>query len=165
MVTAAPRRDSAHRRSLAHHAGAPARWLGSCYDRGGGQGGETMTQPVLGRVVIYTARIEEMAAFYARHFGYAALRAEGDRIVELRSDAGGLALLLHPAAAGQKQGQVLVKLVFDVEDVAAFCASAEARGLDFGKVHRANGYSFANAKDPSGNAIQVSSRCFAKREA
>ena len=54
----------------------------------------------------------------------------------------------------------MVKLVFDVEDVSAFCESAKTQGLDFGKIHEAGGYQFANAKDPSKNSIQVSSRAF-----
>ena len=118
--------------------------------------------PILGRVLIYTRRPDEMAAFYARHFGYSVVRSETDRIVELRSQAGGATILLHPAASSQKEGQVLVKLVFDVEDVAAFCAAAKENGLTFGKIHQADGYAFSNAKDPAGNSIQVSSRGFAR---
>jgi len=118
--------------------------------------------PLLGRVVIYTGRIDQMAEFYAKHFGFSVLRKGSDRIVELRSPAGGMAIHLHPAAARQKEGQVLVKLVFDVEDVEAFCASAKEQGLAFGTVHRADGYLFANAKDPAKNSIQVSSRAFAE---
>lgn len=114
----------------------------------------------LGRLVIYTSKIDQMADFYAKHFGFSVLRADDDRIVELRAHSSGMALLLHPAAAKQKEGQVLVKLVFDVEDVPAFCEAARADGLDFGKVHKAGGYEFANAKDPSKNSIQVSSRAF-----
>lgn len=118
--------------------------------------------PILGRILIYTRRPDEMAAFYARHFGYAAMRLKADRIVELRPQVGGLAILLHPAASSQKEGQVLVKLVFDVEDVEDFCATAKENGLSFGKIHRTSGYAFANAKDPAGNSIQVSSRAFAR---
>ena len=114
----------------------------------------------LGRLVIYTSKIDQMADFYAKHFDFSVLRAEDDRIVELRAQNSGLTLLLHPAAAKQKQGQALVKLVFDVEDVSAFCEAARADGLVFGKIHRADGYEFANAKDPSRNSIQVSSRAF-----
>ncbi|PTQ74610.1 VOC family protein [Celeribacter persicus] len=117
----------------------------------------------LGRIVIYTKKIEQMAEFYAKHFGFSCLRSEGDRIVELRPRAGGSAILLHFASAKQKEGQALVKLVFDVEDVALFCDSANRAGLKFSKVHQADGYVFANAKDPSGNSIQVSSRAFAQR--
>ncbi|MDV7144945.1 VOC family protein [Tropicimonas sp. TH_r6] len=121
-----------------------------------------MTAP-LGRIVIYTKKIEQMAAFYARHFGFSVARAEGDRILELRPQTAGAALLLHPVSAGQKEGQALVKLVFDVEDVAAFCEASGKNGLKFGKVHQADGYVFSNAKDPSGNSVQVSSRAFVRR--
>ena len=114
----------------------------------------------LGRLVVYTRRIDEMAEFYSRFFGFSVVRLENDRIVELSPKNGGMTILLHPAAAKQKEGQVLVKLVFDVEDVPAFCKAAEANGLVFGKIHEAAGYSFANAKDPAKNSIQVSSRAF-----
>ncbi|WP_323771181.1 VOC family protein [Antarctobacter sp.] len=122
----------------------------------------TMTAP-LGRIVIYTKKIEQMGEFYAKHFGFSLCRAEGDRIFELTPQAAGAAILLHPASAGQKEGQALVKLVFDVEDVAAFCEAVRGNGLEFGKIHQADGYVFANAKDPSGNSIQVSSRAFVQR--
>ena len=77
--------------------------------------------------------------------------------------AEGATILLHPASAKQKEGQVLVKLVFDIEEVAAFCETASRNGLKFGKIIQANGYVFANAKDPSGNSVQVSSRAFVPR--
>ncbi len=102
-----------------------------------------------------------MTAFYCRHFGFEPLQRPGDRIVELKPKRSGLALLLHPASKGQKPGQSLIKLVFDVEDVAAFCEKAKQQGLEFGPVHQVDGYSFANAKDPSNNSISVSSRAFA----
>ena len=114
----------------------------------------------LGRVVIYTKKMDEMAAFYARHFGFKVQRRDGDRLVELTPELQGIPILLHPAASRQKEGQVLVKLVFDVEDVEAFCLSAKADGLTFGPVQRGAGYVFANAKDPSGNPIQISGRAF-----
>ncbi|MEP2028983.1 MAG: hypothetical protein ABJI96_09800 [Paracoccaceae bacterium] len=72
-----------------------------------------------------------------------------------------MALLLHPASKGQNEGQSLVKLVFDVEDVPAFCKTAAANNLSFGAIHKAEGYVFANAKDPSNNSVSVSSRAFA----
>jgi len=68
--------------------------------------------------------------------------------------------MLHPMSDGRKEGQTLVKLVFDVPDVAAFCSSAAARGLVFGSIHHAEGYSFANVKDPAKNSVSVSSRAF-----
>lgn len=68
--------------------------------------------------------------------------------------------MIHPAGKAQKMGQSLVKMVFDVEDVAAFCARCAGEGLEFGPLHQADGYVFANAKDPCGNSISVSSRAF-----
>jgi hypothetical protein len=39
-------------------------------------------------------------------------------------------------------------------------------GLEFGSTHHdhANGYCFANAKDPDGNSISVSSRGFIEKQ-
>ncbi len=117
----------------------------------------------LGRIVLYTKRIPEMVRFYVDHFGFQVVEHEGDRIVELRPAQGGAVLLLHPAAKSQKEGQVLVKLVFDLEDVTAFCKTAAEKGLVFGPITEADGYCFANAKDPSMNSIAVSSRAFVDR--
>ncbi|MEL6170010.1 MAG: VOC family protein [Pseudomonadota bacterium] len=117
----------------------------------------------LGRLIIYTKKLEEMSDFYRRYFGFEELRLENDRIVELVAQGQGANILLYPVSPRRKETQTLVKLVFDVEDVAAFCTAAERRGLTFGSIHQADGYSFANAKDPSGNSVQVSSRAFVAR--
>jgi predicted enzyme related to lactoylglutathione lyase len=118
--------------------------------------------PALGRIILYVRDVERSAGFYATHFGYVAQRELGDRIVELHGPAGAANIMLHPAAKGQKLGQATVKLVFDVEDVPGFVAAAQAGGLAFGTLHKGDGYLFANAKDPDGNAISVSSRAFRK---
>lgn len=117
----------------------------------------------LGRIIIYTKKLEEVADFYCKHFGFEVLRLEDDRIVELVAQGTGSNILLYPMSTSRKDGQTLVKLVFDVEDVEEFCRSSEERGLKFGSVHRADGYCFANAKDPAKNSISVSSRAFVKR--
>ncbi|MBW4706865.1 VOC family protein [Roseobacter sp. YSTF-M11] len=117
-----------------------------------------MTSPVLGSLILYTSKIDEMAAFYRDHFGYVRHDVPGDRIVEMQPGDTGPALLLHKAAKGQRQGQSTVKLVFAVADVAAFCDDRSARGLTFGPLHQADGYVFANTKDPSGNSVSVSGR-------
>ena len=114
--------------------------------------------PPLASLIIYTSKTDEMVAFYKTHFGYEVLRKEGDRIVELQPPEGGVPLLLHPAAKGMRQGQAAVKLVFACADVEGFCDAAAARGLHFGKLHKADGYVFANTKDPSGNSVSVSGR-------
>lgn len=116
----------------------------------------------LSRVILYARDVEATVAFYERHFGFQVKRLPGDRIVELVAAEAGANIMVHAAAKSVKTGQVTVKLVFDVEDVAAFSARSAANGLTFGPEHQADGYSFANAKDPSGNNIQVSSRAFRK---
>lgn len=116
----------------------------------------------LNRLVIYAKNVEETARFYEKHFGFEALRLPSDRIVELVARDGGANIMLHEAAAGQRSGQSLIKLVFDVEDVEAFCRHCAENGLDFGTVRKADGYLFANAKDSCGNSISVSSRAFRK---
>ena len=115
---------------------------------------------VLNRVVLYVRSVEDSAAFYERFFGFEPQRQDGDRIVELKHPQGGVSLMLHPASKGQQIGQVLVKLVFDVEEVEAFCAATASQGLVFGPIHQADGYQFANARDPSENPVSVSSRAF-----
>jgi predicted enzyme related to lactoylglutathione lyase len=117
----------------------------------------------LNRLIIYARDVEETARFYEKHFGFRAMRLPGDRIVELIAEDGGANIMLHPAAKGQRSGgQAMVKLVFDVEDVEAFCARSAANGLHFGAIHKADGYLFANAKDPCQNSVSVSSRAFRK---
>ena len=116
----------------------------------------------LNRLVIYAKNVEETALFYETHFGYVAHNEPGDRITELVCQKGGVNIMLHQAAKGQKSGQSLIKLVFDEENVAAFCASCAQNGLEFGPIHQADGYEFANAKDPCQNSVSVSSRAFRK---
>ncbi len=118
--------------------------------------------PELNALVIYTRRMDEMVAFYTLHFGYHAVEMLGDRIVELRSGIGGVTLLLHPAAKGQREGQVLVKLTFTVPDVAAFREVLLASGVTVGALHIADGYKFANLKDPAKNSVSISSRLAAR---
>lgn len=115
--------------------------------------------PSFNRVLLYVRDVAATARFYEDHFGMRASMDEDGRIVELASPDAGV-IMLHQAAKGQKQGQSSVKLVFDVADVAAFRAQCLAAGLDVGPIHDADGYAFANLKDPAGNSVSVSSRAF-----
>lgn len=119
----------------------------------------SITRPIT-RIILYTKRIEEMITFYERHFGFETSREEGDRLVTLSHPGQSVRLLLHPAGKGIREGHACVKLVFDVEDVEAFCEEARRNGLEFGAIHQADGYLFANAKDPSKNPISISGRAF-----
>ena len=118
----------------------------------------------LNRLVLYVKDLEVSAEFYETHFGYKRQQIAGDRILELVPDGTGATLMLHQAAKSQKYGQSSVKLVFDVENVFEFIAVNGDKGPSFGPIHQADGYVFANCKDPNGNSISISSRAFVKRK-
>jgi predicted enzyme related to lactoylglutathione lyase len=111
----------------------------------------------LSRVVLYVRDIPAVASFYQRFFGLQPLGSPEPGWLELGPPGGGCAIALHQAAVSQKRGSE-IKLVFGVADVHAFKAASAAAGLQFGPVHQAPGHAFANAKDPAGNAISISSR-------
>lgn len=117
-------------------------------------------QSPLGTIIIYARDMQKSAAFYSKHFGFTTNGEVNEGLIELNAPNGGAAILIHQAAKSVKLGQVGVKLSFHVEDVAAFVAEAAAQGLTFGAIHRANGYSFANAKDPDMNSVSVSNRAY-----
>lgn len=116
----------------------------------------------LNRLLLYAKDVAETARFYQKYFGFKVFQIPGDRIIELLNQDGGANIMIHAAAKGQRKGQSSIKLVFDVADVEAFCSRSAENGLTFGPIHRADGYSFANAKDPNLNPISVSSRAFRK---
>jgi catechol 2,3-dioxygenase-like lactoylglutathione lyase family enzyme len=116
--------------------------------------------PSVSRVILYVKNIEKVAAFYEEIFGMRRIPSRGTGWLELESPSGGCRVALHQAAKGQKSGAA-VKLVFGVLDVVAFAAAAQAKGLKFGSLHVVRGdpgHEFANAKDPAGNSISISSR-------
>jgi predicted enzyme related to lactoylglutathione lyase len=114
----------------------------------------------LGTVIIYARDMKKSAAFYSQHFGFETTGEVVEGLIELQAKSGGAGLLIHQAAKSVKLGQVGVKLSFHVPDVVAFVEVAATNGLKFGAVHEANGYQFANAKDPDKNSVSVSSRAF-----
>lgn len=118
-------------------------------------------RPSLNRIMLYARNVQKTCAFYERHFGFTSESKPDDRITELTPSNGGAILMVHQAAKGAKTGQAAVKLVFDVEDVEGFKQQCSLQGLQFGPTHQADGYCFANAKDPDGNSVSVSSRAFA----
>jgi predicted enzyme related to lactoylglutathione lyase len=114
----------------------------------------------LGTLIIYARDVHRSAAFYRQHFGFESSGEVVEGLIELKATNGGASLLIHPAAKSVKLGQAGVKLSFHVSDVEAFKKEASARGLEFGATHQANGYTFANAKDPDKNSVSISSRAF-----
>lgn len=113
--------------------------------------------PAISRIILYVRDMPKVAAFYERHFEMRALPKEKKDWLELSSESGGCTIALHQASATQKSGAAM-KLVFGVRDVGGFVKKRKADGLNFGVIHKADGFEFANAKDPAGNSIQVSSR-------
>ena len=116
----------------------------------------------LGTILIYARDMERSANFYCKHFGFESTGKVSEGLIELRPVGGGAGIVIHQAAKSVKLGQVGVKLTFHVEDIGAFAERAAKGGLKFGAIHEANGYSFANAKDPDKNSVCISSRAFRK---
>ncbi len=115
--------------------------------------------PSISRVILYVKDIERVAVFYERFFGLRRTNSEEPGWLELASPSGGCSVALHQATKAQKSGAA-VKLVFGVKDVQAFKEEAASRGLLFGPLHGGErlGHEYANAKDPAGNSVSISSR-------
>lgn len=116
-----------------------------------------MESPQLTRVILYVRDIPKVATFYTKHFGLVPIPGAEEGWLELAPINGGCSIALHQATTAQKRGSE-IKLVFGIRDVAAFKRQCEKAGLKFGVIHQAEGFQFSNAKDPAGNAIQISSR-------
>lgn len=115
---------------------------------------------MLNTILIYARDPAASAGFYRRHFGFQTSGGMAEGLIELASPESGANILIHQAAKSVKQGQACVKLMFSVRDVEAFKAQSARQGLIFGSTHQANGYAFANAKDPDGNSVAISSRAY-----
>ena len=111
-------------------------------------------------VTIYARDVQKTADFYRRFFGFVGSGEAVEGLILLTSPNGGAGIAILQAAKSVKLGQVGVKLSFAVRDVEAFKLESERRGLKFGSTHLANGYSFANAKDPDKNSVSISSRAY-----
>ena len=120
--------------------------------------------PPISRVILYVQNMPKAAKFYQTYFGLQEVATGHSDLIHLISPSGGCALTLLQASKGQKVGQSIVKLVFDVEDVETFKQNSTERGLTFGVTHRGDDYEFANARDPAKNLVQISSRRFAKKK-
>jgi catechol 2,3-dioxygenase-like lactoylglutathione lyase family enzyme len=111
----------------------------------------------ISRIILYVRDIPKVAAFYQTHFGLQPISPAEDGWLEIGTADGGCRIALHRAATSQKRGSE-IKIVFGVKNVRKFVAGRAAFGLKFGAIHEADGHEFANARDPAGNSIQVSSR-------
>ena len=111
-------------------------------------------------VTIYARDVQKTADFYRKFFGFVGSSEVVEGLILLTSPNGGAGITILQAAKSVRLGQVGVKLSFAVRDVEAFKLGSERRGLKFGSTHLANGYSFANAKDPDKNSVSISSRAY-----
>jgi predicted enzyme related to lactoylglutathione lyase len=111
----------------------------------------------ISRIILFVRDVPKVAAFYQMHFGLQPIPSNEDGWLEL--SAGGCNLALHRATTtSRERGRSPAKIVFAVSDVHAAKTRFAAQGLKFGKVHEVNEFAFANARDPEGNPIQISSR-------
>ena len=116
--------------------------------------------PILNLIVLYAKDIQRTASFYERCFDFTSRGSAAEGLVELVAPSGGASILVLQAGKGVKHGQAVIKLTFSVQDVEAFKENSAALGLEFGGTHQANGYAFANAKDPDGNSVSISNRAY-----
>ncbi|WP_050479833.1 VOC family protein [Herbaspirillum rhizosphaerae] len=115
---------------------------------------------VLNTILIYAKNPSATAEFYRKFFDFETTGEMVEGLIELHSPHAGASILIHQAAKSVKLGQAGVKLMFSVRDVDGFKEQSARRGLIFGSTHQANGYAFANAKDPDCNPVAISSRAY-----
>ncbi len=106
----------------------------------------------MARVILFTARMDAMSAFYGKVLG---LRAVTDEKGWKEFGAGGTRIALHsgPPSPGRKGP----KIVFHAKDVAGLREKLVARGAKFGQVRQGE-FCLCDGKDPDGNPIQLSNR-------
>jgi catechol-2,3-dioxygenase len=107
----------------------------------------------MARVILFTARMDEMAHYYGDLLGLSQVSNEkGWR----EYSAGGANIALHsgPSSPGRKGP----KIVFHSSDVAGLRATLVARGAPFGKVRQGEQFCLCDGKDPDGNPVQLSDR-------
>ncbi len=111
----------------------------------------------ISRIILFVSDVRAVAEFYQKYFGLEPVGPEEEGWLELA--AGGCNLALHRGKLPPGESRVTpAKIVFSVADVHAAVAQFAKEGLKFGKIHEWNGIAFADARDPEGNPIQISSR-------
>ncbi len=114
-------------------------------------------QADLNCLILYARDVVRSAHFYQLFFGFQSSGEVEDGLINLFAPSSGLHLRIHQAAKGAKLNQAGVKLCFAVRNIEIFKQEAADLGLQFGPSQQGNGYSFANANDPDGNSISISS--------
>lgn len=107
----------------------------------------------LSRVVLFTANMDKMVAFYRDVLGF---RLKTDEKGWKEFDAGSCGIALH--AGKPAIGARPPKLGFDVKDVAATREILIGRGAKMGKVSSRDGLDLCGGKDPDGNPFSLTNR-------
>jgi catechol 2,3-dioxygenase-like lactoylglutathione lyase family enzyme len=107
----------------------------------------------LSRVILFTANMDRMVAFYRDVLG---LRLKTNGKGWKTFDAGACEIALHGGAG--EPGKRPPKLQFDVKDVAATRDALISRGARMGKVSSKDGVDLCGGKDPDGNPFALSNR-------
>jgi catechol 2,3-dioxygenase-like lactoylglutathione lyase family enzyme len=107
----------------------------------------------LRRIILFTAHMEAMTAFYRDVIG---LKIVGREKGWIDFDAGACNLALH--AGPGRPGKRPPKLCFYAADVAAARALLVKRGANMGKVVSTAHFDMCGGEDPDGNPIAISSR-------
>jgi catechol 2,3-dioxygenase-like lactoylglutathione lyase family enzyme len=107
----------------------------------------------LSRVILFTANMDMMVAFYRDVLG---LKLRTNDKGWKTFDAGACEIALH--SGGTKPGPRSPKIQFDVKDVAATRDWLIARGAKMGKVSSTDGLDLCGGKDPDGNPFSLSNR-------
>jgi catechol 2,3-dioxygenase-like lactoylglutathione lyase family enzyme len=107
----------------------------------------------LRRIVLFTANMETMTAFYRDTLG---LKIIGREKGWVDFDAGACRIALH--AGPSEPGKRPPKLNFYAPDVAAARAALVSRGAKFGKIVSTANFDMCAGRDPDGNPIALSAR-------
>ena len=105
------------------------------------------------RIILFTARMAEMASFYRDVLG---LQQIDDEAGWKEFRAGNCNIALHNGAS--VVGSRPPKLVFHSNDVAETRKALTGRGARLGKLKSGNGLDLCEGEDPDGNPFQISSR-------
>lgn len=108
----------------------------------------------LARIILFTANLEALTAFYRDVIGLTLVGREPGWV---EFAAGGCAIALHEGRG--KPGARPPKLVFHAADVAAARAALARKGMtSLGPVKSTTHFDMCDGADPDGNRIQISSR-------
>ena len=107
----------------------------------------------LSRVILFTANMDKMVAFYRDVLGF---KLKTNDKGWKTFDAGSCEIALH--SGGGKPSPRSPKIQFDVKDVAATREMLIARGAKMGKVSSGNGLDLCGGKDPDGNPFGLTNR-------